>query len=117
VEVGQQATSAAAHVEAESAANGMGLVKLMGQSAGHIALHATLSNRDVDCCLIPRRTSTSAARRAVRPHGLEKGHAVVVVAEGAGQRLISRHDPQQQPAAARRVQQPGVPSIVLNLPL
>jgi hypothetical protein len=25
----------------------------MGRSTGHIALHATLSSRDVDCCLIP----------------------------------------------------------------
>jgi hypothetical protein len=40
--------------------------------------------------LPPRR------QRAVWPHGLEKGHAVVIVAEGAGQRLIPRHDPQQQ---------------------
>jgi 6-phosphofructokinase 1 len=52
VEVAQQAISAA-HTEAESAVNGIGLVKLMGRSTGHIALHATLSSRDVDCCLIP----------------------------------------------------------------
>ena len=52
VEKAQQAISAA-HVEAESAPNGIGLVKLMGRSTGHIALSATLSSRDVDCCLIP----------------------------------------------------------------
>lgn len=52
VEMAQQAINAA-HVEAESAVNGIGLVKLMGRSTGHIALHATLSSRDVDCCLIP----------------------------------------------------------------
>lgn len=52
VEMAQQAISAA-HVEAVSAVNGIGLVKLMGRSTGHIALHATLSSRDVDCCLIP----------------------------------------------------------------
>ena len=52
VEMSQQAISAA-HVEAESAVNGIGLVKLMGRSTGHIALYATLSSRDVDCCLIP----------------------------------------------------------------
>ena len=40
-------------MEAESAANGIGLVRLMGRGTGHIALHATLSSRDVDCCLIP----------------------------------------------------------------
>ncbi|KAJ6363842.1 hypothetical protein OIU78_003917 [Salix suchowensis] len=37
-------------MEAESAADGIGLV---GRGTGHIALHATLSSRDVDCCLIP----------------------------------------------------------------
>lgn len=52
VEVALQAISAAC-TEAESAVNGIGLVKLMGRSTGHIALHATLSSRDVDCCLIP----------------------------------------------------------------
>lgn len=52
VEMAQQAINAA-HIEAESAVNGIGLVKLMGRSTGHIALHATLSSRDVDCCLIP----------------------------------------------------------------
>ena len=39
-----------AHVEAVSAVNGIGLVKLTGRSTGHITLHATLSSRDVDCC-------------------------------------------------------------------
>jgi 6-phosphofructokinase 1 len=94
VEEAQRAI-AAAHVEAESAANGVGLVKLMGRSAGHIALHATLSRRDVDCCLIPEEDFYLRG-----PGGLfeflhrrlkRNGHAVVVVAEGAGQRLIPRH--------------------------
>lgn len=52
VEMVQQSISAA-HLEAESAVNGIGLVKLMGRSTGHIAVYATLSSRDVDCCLIP----------------------------------------------------------------
>ncbi|RWV97570.1 hypothetical protein GW17_00039635 [Ensete ventricosum] len=42
----------AANVEAESAVNGVGLVKLMGRSTEHIALHAMLSNRDMECYLI-----------------------------------------------------------------
>jgi 6-phosphofructokinase len=33
------------HVEAESAANGVGLIKLMGWSASHIALHTMLISR------------------------------------------------------------------------
>ncbi|KAK0596058.1 hypothetical protein LWI29_012466 [Acer saccharum] len=41
-----------AHVEAESGVNGIGLVKPMGRSTGHIAHHATLRSRNVDYCLI-----------------------------------------------------------------
>ncbi|KAG8049807.1 hypothetical protein GUJ93_ZPchr0009g1955 [Zizania palustris] len=84
---------AAGHVEAESAVNGVGLVKLMGRSTGHIALHATLSSRDVDCCLIPEenfylRGAGGLFEFLYQPHQKERAHAVVVVAEGAGQGLI-----------------------------
>ena len=47
VEMAQQAITVA-HVEAESAVNGIGLVKLIGRSTYHIALYATLRSRDVD---------------------------------------------------------------------
>lgn len=33
--------------------NGIGIVKLMGRSAGFIAVHATLASGDVDLCLVP----------------------------------------------------------------
>ncbi|XVF35391.1 hypothetical protein REPUB_Repub18cG0141700 [Reevesia pubescens] len=52
VEEAQRAINAA-HVEAESIENGIGLVKLMGRYSGFIAMYATLASRDVDCCLIP----------------------------------------------------------------
>ncbi|XP_028051789.1 ATP-dependent 6-phosphofructokinase 3-like [Camellia sinensis] len=52
VEEAQQAINAA-HVEAESVENGVGVVKLMGRYSGFIAMYATLASRDVDCCLIP----------------------------------------------------------------
>lgn len=43
----------AATVEAESAENGVGLVKLMGRDSGYIAAYASLASRDVNICLIP----------------------------------------------------------------
>jgi 6-phosphofructokinase 1 len=46
VEEAQRAINAA-HVEAESTHNGVGLVKLMGRYSGYIAMHATLASRDV----------------------------------------------------------------------
>ncbi|KAK4406180.1 ATP-dependent 6-phosphofructokinase [Sesamum angolense] len=48
VEEAQRAINAA-HVEAESAENGIGVVKLMGRYSGFIAMYATLASRDVDC--------------------------------------------------------------------
>ena len=91
VEAALQAINAA-HVEAESAVNGIGLVKLMGRSTGHIALHATLSSRDVDCCLIPENAfyleGSGGLFEFLRQRLKRNGHAVVVVAEGAGQDLI-----------------------------
>ncbi|KAL5576349.1 hypothetical protein UlMin_018048 [Ulmus minor] len=99
VEMAQQAIGAA-HVEAESAVNGIGLVKLMGRSTGHIALHATLSSRDVDCCLIPETDFYLEGKGGLfeflDQRLKENGHAVLVVAEGAGQKLIPRTDAQKQ---------------------
>ncbi|KAJ0017980.1 hypothetical protein Pint_09649 [Pistacia integerrima] len=99
VEMAQQAISAA-HVEAESAVNGIGLVKLMGRSTGHIALHATLSSRDVDCCLIPETEFYLEGKGGLfeflENRLKENGHAVLVVAEGAGQDMIPRTDAQKE---------------------
>ena len=99
VEMAQQAISAA-HVEAESAVNGIGLVKLMGRSTGHIALHATLSSRDVDCCLIPELDFHLQGKGGLfeflNQRLKENGHAVLVVAEGAGQDLMQRTDAQNE---------------------
>jgi 6-phosphofructokinase 1 len=83
---------AGAHVEARGAWNGVGLVKLMGRHSGFIAAHATLASSDVNFCLIPEVPFSldgeggflgALARRLE-----ERRHAVVVVAEGAGQELL-----------------------------
>ncbi|KAL5715351.1 6-phosphofructokinase [Ranunculus cassubicifolius] len=99
VEIAQQPISAA-HVEAESAVNGIGLVKLMGRSTGHIALYATLSSRDVDCCLIPEMDFYLEGKGGLfeflEMRLKENGHAVVVIAEGAGQDLIPRTDAEKE---------------------
>jgi len=81
-----------AHVEARGAINGIGLVKLMGRDAGFIAAGATLISQEVDFTLVPEvaflldgeKGFLSALERRMR----KSGHAVVVVAEGAGQHLI-----------------------------
>ncbi|CAI0543668.1 unnamed protein product [Linum tenue] len=92
VEEAQRAINAA-HVEAESGENGIGLVKLMGRYSGFIAMYATLASRDVDCCLIPESPfflkGEGGLLEFVEKRLKESGHMVIVVAEGAGQELIS----------------------------
>lgn len=82
-----------AHNEARAVLNGVGLVKLMGRDSGFIAAGATLASGEVNYCLIPEQPfqlegpagllATLEARLA------RKAHAVIVVAEGAGQDLLA----------------------------
>lgn len=83
----------AAHIEARDNPNGIGLVKVMGRDAGFIAALATLASIDVNYTLVPEVPFALEG-----PHGLlacleariaKRGHAVIVVAEGAGQHLLS----------------------------
>ena len=76
----------AAHVEARSVYNGLGIVKLMGRDSGFISAYATLANPVVNFCLIPEEEIVLEG-----PHGLlkaverrfrRKSHAVIIVAEG-----------------------------------
>ena len=82
----------AAHTEAIAAWNGIGLVKLMGRHSGFIAAHATLASSDVNFCLVPEVPFTLEGRGglldALERRLAHKPHAVVVVAEGAGQDLL-----------------------------
>ena len=79
----------AAHVEATGAKNGIGLVKLMGRDAGFIAGNCAFADADVDFCLIPESSFTLEGLIAALKARLERtGHAVIVVAEGAGQELM-----------------------------
>lgn len=79
-----------AHNEAVAARNGIGLVKLMGRESGFIAANATMSNNDVNFCLIPEKAFTLEGFLAALKQRLERrGHAVIVVGEGAGQELVA----------------------------
>jgi hypothetical protein len=40
-------------MQAHSAYNGIGIVKLMGRHSGFIAMHASLASGQIDVCLIP----------------------------------------------------------------
>ncbi len=78
-----------AHTEARSVPMGIGLVKLMGRHAGFITAGATVANQDVNFTLIPEVPfSLDGFLASLRQRMLEKSHAVIVVAEGAGQDLL-----------------------------
>jgi 6-phosphofructokinase 1 len=79
----------AAQVEAWGAPNGIGIVKLMGRNSGYIAASASLSSGHPNFCMIPEVPFSLEG-----PGGLfellekrlaERSHAVIVLAEGAGQ--------------------------------
>ena len=78
-----------AHWESKGVRNGVGLVKLMGRYSGFLAAYATLANSDVNFCLVPEVPFTLPGFLDVLRRRLERrAHAVVVVAEGAGQELL-----------------------------
>jgi len=79
----------AANTEADAARNSVGLVKLMGRDSGFIAAYSVLVNSHVNFCLVPEVPFTLDGFLGALKQRLEKrAHAVIVVAEGAGQNLM-----------------------------
>jgi 6-phosphofructokinase 1 len=82
----------AAHAEARSAPGGVGLVKLMGRHSGFIACYAALAKNDADFVLIPEVPFALEGEGGLLARlgdmVRQRGHAVVIVAEGAGQEHI-----------------------------
>ncbi len=83
----------AAHTESRAAMNGIGIVKVMGRESGFIAAHATLATNDVNYCLIPEFDFSMDGENGflsiLEKRLLRRHHAVIVVAEGAGQKYVS----------------------------
>jgi 6-phosphofructokinase 1 len=79
-----------AHMEAKGIENGIGIVKLMGRESGFIATYATLASSDVNLVLIPEAPfSMEGVFAYLKERIIRKAHAVIVVAEGAGQEHVS----------------------------
>jgi 6-phosphofructokinase 1 len=81
-----------AHVEAVGAPNGVGLVKLMGRAAGFIAAGAAIASQEANFVLVPEvpfpLEGPGGFLEILERRLLTRGHALVVVAEGAGQHLF-----------------------------
>jgi 6-phosphofructokinase 1 len=81
-----------AHVEAVGAPNGVGLVKLMGRAAGFIAAGAAIASQEANFVLVPEvpfpLEGAGGFLEILERRLLTRGHALIVVAEGAGQHLF-----------------------------
>jgi 6-phosphofructokinase 1 len=79
-----------AHTEARSVQGGIGLVKLMGRHAGFVTAGAVVANQDVNFALIPEVPFKLEVFLAALKQRMEtKSHAVIAVAEGAGQDILA----------------------------
>jgi len=97
----------AAHTESKGAPNGIGLVKLMGRHSGFIAAHACLAMSDVNFVLLPEVPFDLEGENGFLAHlkrrMLNRHHAVICVAEGAGQDLVEKDDTPQRRDASGNV--------------
>jgi 6-phosphofructokinase 1 len=79
----------AAYIEASGARNGIGLVKLMGRDSGFIAAYTALASGETDYVFVPevkfKLEGNNGFLNHLHKRLMEKHHAVVLVAEGAGQ--------------------------------
>lgn len=82
-----------AHTEAHSVHNGIALVKIMGRHAGFIAAGATIASQDVNFTLVPEVAFALEGENgflaALKKRVIDRAHAVILVAEGAGQHLLA----------------------------
>jgi len=88
---------AAAHMEADSAINGVGLVKVMGRESGFIAACTALASHEANFVLIPEvpfdLDGSNGFLQHLESRLASRGHAVIIVAEGAMQsQLLTKHE-------------------------
>lgn len=101
-----------AHVEAKGAPNGLAIVKLMGRHAGFIAAGATIASQEVNCTLIPEISFSldgdDGLLEFLRKRILRKKHAVLVVAEGAGQHLLGDYAGEKDASGNAKLKDIGI---------
>ena len=101
-----------AHVEAVGGRNGVGLVKLMGRQAGFITAGAAVASQEANFVLVPEvpfpLEGEGGFLDTLERRVLARGHALVVVAEGAGQHLFADSDLGRDASGNVRFQDIGV---------
>jgi 6-phosphofructokinase 1 len=101
-----------AHTEAHSVQNGIALVKLMGRHAGFLTAEATVASQDVNFTLIPevpfRLEGEGGFLTVLERRIVERGHAVIAVAEGSGQELLGNTGTERDPSGNVRLSDIGL---------
>ena len=96
-----------AHVEAKGALNGIGLVKIMGRLSGYITATAALAQGDANFVLIPEvpfdLQGDQGFLRTLEKRIKNRGHAVILAAEGAGQDILRKDDAEQKTDASGNI--------------
>jgi 6-phosphofructokinase 1 len=96
-----------AHVEAKGAYNGIGLVKIMGRLSGYITATAALAQGDVNFVLIPEvpfdLDGETGFLKSLEDRIKTRGHAVILVAEGAGQELMMQNSAERKTDASGNI--------------
>lgn len=102
----------AAHNEAVAYPNGIGMIKLMGRHSGFLAATAALAQQDANFVLIPEVDiflyGKTGFLQALENRMKHRKHAVIIVAEGAGQNLFEDQDKQFDPSGNVILQDIGV---------
>jgi 6-phosphofructokinase 1 len=101
-----------AHTEARSVQNGISLVKLMGRHAGFLTAEATVASQEVNFALVPevpfRLEGQGGFLSALEQRIVTRGHAVIAVAEGAGQELLGNTGKERDPSGNVRLSDIGL---------
>jgi 6-phosphofructokinase 1 len=101
-----------AHTEARSVHNGLALVKLMGRHAGFIVAGATVANQDVNFTLIPevpfKLDGENGFLSTLKARIQKRAHAVIAVAEGAGQEFFEDLPTDQDPSGNIKLKDIGL---------
>lgn len=85
-----------AHIEAHDAINGIAIVKVMGRESGFIAAYTAIAQNDVNFVLIPEvpfeLSGPNGFLANLKSRIEKRRHAVILIAEGAGQNLLQQSD-------------------------
>jgi 6-phosphofructokinase 1 len=110
VDVATQAIRSA-HNESAAYPNGIGLIKLMGRNSGFIAATAALAQQDVNFVFVPEvdfdLEGPNGFFAALEKRLAQRGHAVIVVAEGAGQKFFKDTATQRDESGNIRLKEIG----------